>query len=578
MGTTTENIRARVSLVDQMTPGLGRVAAAIGGAALAWKTWSIATDVIEKSIEEFSSYESSMVGIKSLVETTGRDYAKTIEAMTGQMGGLASQTAIAETFLKGLTTELDVDQINQMTTAVRNASIAMGEDFNVQLPLIIKAIKQLNPAILDNIGVTVRLDRVNKKITDGFYGMNCEINEATQQNAIFNEIMRQTAKFGGLEAAALDTTKGKMQLLSAQTSDLYKTMGELLNPAVGATVKILTGMVTGIDNIVTAISDSDIAFTDLTNSFDDLEKFKEEDSSFIAYLTAIDTWLTDIVDPIIPDAIKSIDTLITTMNNVPDFVEIIRNQTDAKDENVLEKLFGADKIAEIEDKYTDFSRFIKDTNRDMGANAADATNVLAVQYKGKQEEMGAAHSKRNQKAIDEINEYTETAIWDAESLAAADADWGSANAALVEEATTLWNAYIATRITDMDRMRNVLTRTMKSTSNRLVGSMKFLQTESSGVFRNMAADFSTLFIEEILSKMTTFLVPQLLGILGSIFDTRANDMMMVNQGRHAGQFFTEGFISEVNPDSMSLVFSKATEFDSEISRQNLTGGSNVAIY
>jgi len=114
-----------------------------------------------------------------------------------------------------------------MTDAIKDASIAMGEDFGEQLPLIIKAIKQLNPAILDNIGVTVRLDKVNQRIKNGYYGLNTEINEATQQNAIFNEIMKQTAQFRGQEEALLKTNKGAYMKLTAEIENAKIVIGEL---------------------------------------------------------------------------------------------------------------------------------------------------------------------------------------------------------------------------------------------------------------------------------------------------------------------------------------------------------------
>ena len=556
MGTTTENIRARVSLIDQMSPGLGRITAMIGGAALAWKTWSVATDIIQKSVNEFANFESSMVGIRALVESTGRDYGEVLEAMTDQMGGLASETAIAETFLKGLTTELSVDQINKMTTAVRDASIAMGEDFNVQLPLIIKAVKQLNPAILDNIGVTVRLDRINKQITDGYFGMNTEINEATQQNAIYQEIIRQTTKFQGLESAALDTTKGKMQLLSAQTSDLFKSIGELLNPAASTTVEILTNMVTGLGSVVDAINDSDEPFADLHENFNKLNEFKkDDDSGFIGFLKEADKWLEGLFDPDINDLVDSLS-------------ELNKQKKELEEAEPGGGFFMTEEeLNRRGEAYANYGNLIMGVNQAV----ADHTAVLAVMRK-----------ENNDKEIAESTTLTDTIIANTEAFGAAaiasEEDWSSVSIKLMEEAGVRWTEFTATRITDMDRMGNVLTRTMSSTSQRLIGSMKFLHTESSGVFRNMAADFSRLFIQEILNKMTGLLVPKMLGILGSIFDTRANDIMAMRQGADFGRFFKDGVISEVNPDSMSLVFSKATEFESEITRQNLTGGSNVTIF
>lgn len=198
---------------------------AIGGAYLGWQAGKT---IISSMITDITEYEATMQSLHAVSKSTGRDMNDIYAAMKSQLGGVASRAVIASGFLKGMTTELNVAQVNDLTTAIRNASIAMGEDFQQQFPLIIKAIKQLNPAILDNIGVTVRLDKVNKRIRDGFYGMSREINEATQQHAIYTEIMKQTAKFAGQEEELLKTAKGAWQELKAVISDFNIEAGHLI--------------------------------------------------------------------------------------------------------------------------------------------------------------------------------------------------------------------------------------------------------------------------------------------------------------------------------------------------------------
>ena len=216
------------SAVDNTRGVMGSVKNAIVGIGLAYTGWRIAKDVIGASISKAVDYQATMKSLNAVVKATGRDMNDVYAEMETHLGGLADKAQVAEGFLKGMTTTLNVDQISKMTAAVRDASLAMGEDFGVQLPLIIKAVKQLNPAILDNIGVTVRLDEVNKRIRDGFYGVNTAVNEATQQQAIFQEIMKQTAIFQGQEKAMLETNKGAWMALTAATSDAMIEIGTAL--------------------------------------------------------------------------------------------------------------------------------------------------------------------------------------------------------------------------------------------------------------------------------------------------------------------------------------------------------------
>ena len=228
MGTRREELQLVVSAKDRSKSSLLKVARNIGGIVLAYKALSFGVKVLRESITEATTFSATLLQVKRIAEVTGRSYNDVLEAMKTQTGGLATSLTIATGFLKGLTTTLNVVQINQLTTAIRDASTAMGEDFNVQLPLIIKAIKQLNPAILDNIGVTVRLDRINARIKAGYFGLSKEINETTQQHAIFTEIIRQTSQFQGAENVLLDTSLGLWRRLKVVITEAKKTFGDFL--------------------------------------------------------------------------------------------------------------------------------------------------------------------------------------------------------------------------------------------------------------------------------------------------------------------------------------------------------------
>ena len=223
-----ENVNLNLNAKDRTRGVLSKVRNEIIKIGLAYKAWQIGKDFLVDSIAKASDYQATMASMRSVVAATGRDMNQVLGEMQSHMGGLADKTQVADGFLKGLTTKLTVNQISELTQSVKNASLAMGEDFGTQLPLIIKAVKQLNPAILDNIGVTVRLDEVNKRIRDGFYGVGTAINEATQQHAIFTEITKQTAIFQGQEEVALKTTKGAFAALSSSVTDLKVALGSMV--------------------------------------------------------------------------------------------------------------------------------------------------------------------------------------------------------------------------------------------------------------------------------------------------------------------------------------------------------------
>ncbi len=215
-------------------------------------TLQTAEKVFEEVIVKASAYQASLASLGAVAKSTFRDHNQLSIEMERHLGGIADKAQVASAFLKGMTTELSLEQYSQLAQRVKEASLAMGEDFGEQLPLITKAIKQLNPAILDNIGVTIRLDQLNTKIKQGFYGAGRAINEATQQNAIYQEVMKQTAKFQGQEEAILKTSKGQFMALRAAVSDLAISIGSLLteSTAVATVMGILTTAIRVADGVV----------------------------------------------------------------------------------------------------------------------------------------------------------------------------------------------------------------------------------------------------------------------------------------------------------------------------------------
>jgi hypothetical protein len=82
-----------------------------------------------------------------------------------------------------------------------------------------------------------------------------------------------------------------------------------------------------------------------------------------------------------------------------------------------------------------------------------------------------------------------------------------------------------------------------------IGTLTVMETESRGIFKNMATDFINLFINAILKSVALKLVGNLagggiLGMLSSLFDTTANDRMAADQGRDFMRHFTRGVTEE----------------------------------
>ncbi|MGD8785902.1 MAG: hypothetical protein PVJ60_00635 [Phycisphaerales bacterium] len=557
MATSREKLQLEVNARDRASSTLKKVAGSVAGIATAYIGLREAIDLATESFTIFADYEANLKSLEKVVGTTGRSMVDVYAAMESQVGGLASKASIASGFLKGMTTTLTVEQINNLTSAMRNATIAMGESFEEQFPLIIKAIKQLNPAILDNIGVTVRLDQVNKKITEGFYGAGTAINEVTQQHAIYTEIMRQTAQFQGLEAELMDTTKGKIQALKVAWTDLQITIGKFV---AGPTMELLAAG----ESIVRYFGEGIPLAIDMT-------------------IIHLDKFISDIKE--VYYSIQS--QLMGGLSKLyelggKDYIAVgmkaLAESAEAAAENI-DKISGTQfelNLQAMADKYLEFVTGVK-------VNTPPAGFLPTTD-----------------EAITQINEYFETikgpyldglAIINEEERTGRQEHFVSLYELEQDESDKRFdvlNTGLQKRLTAYDE--NVKQRQQAeaqfdsffmSKTQQMTGGFVDLafgmRTDFQMVLKGMAADVVKFLLNQILLDAAGFFAgggPFL--SLFKWFDVSANDRMLMNEGRRAAMFFREGMedgLSGIDTQIISNISSGAQVNSRALEKQIFTGES-----
>jgi len=95
-----------------------------------------------------------------------------------------------------------------------------------------------------------------------------------------------------------------------------------------------------------------------------------------------------------------------------------------------------------------------------------------------------------------------------------------------------------------------LVSTMKNMTANAFSSLVSAAVEGRGnlgeVFKGIAMDFASFFIQQALASLLNVFIPGLGSILGGIFDTPTNDRMAAEQGHHFAQWFTRGALAELN--------------------------------
>lgn len=184
------------------------------------------TTIIQQLIFGGAALEASMVSLQTVSESTGRSYASVVKLMSDETDAFMTKTALAPGVLRLLSTELDPTQIQQFIQAVKDGSAAMGYQADEQLPLIARGYKQFTANILDNIGVTTYLNNLRRRASDEL-GIHIDaLTEAQMHQALFNEVIEQTAKYSGLYAEQIDTAKGSIAGFTAEWQKFIETSSQ----------------------------------------------------------------------------------------------------------------------------------------------------------------------------------------------------------------------------------------------------------------------------------------------------------------------------------------------------------------
>lgn len=539
MGTRREELQLVISAKDRSKSSLLRVARNIGGIVLAYKALTFGVNVLKESIAEATSFSATLLQVKRIAEVTGRSYNDVLEAMKTQTGGLATELTIATGFLKGLTTTLNVSQINQLTTAIRDASTAMGEDFNVQLPLIIKAIKQLNPAILDNIGVTVRLDRINKRIKDGYFGLSKEINETTQQHAIFTEIIRQTAQFQGAENVLLDTSLGLWRRMQTAITDAKKKFGEFLTEGEGGEkinefLRQAIALIAGMEPAFKVAAEALLNWVKFLGS-----AFVDGGKILVAFGKLIKVVL---IDPFRDTPSPARDYVTQLAAELQVGIEILKGFAGVALAALQFDIPGIAKaIQDAHDKVALFRKIAEllamDVAKGMKDTIIPAWNEFAVVI----EENGGRLVTTFGEAFNSTAEFIDALLEQIKNAfkelpkAAKTATDGVANEGkeAVKELSKFAKAVLA-------GLQSALEFGFESFSANLQANLFDTRSVLRETFKGMARDFISFFIDEAIKALAAIFIPKMLKLVTSIFDTPANDRAAMREGQRFAGFFIAG--------------------------------------
>jgi len=134
-----------------------------------------------------------------------------------------------------LTSGFNTDQISGLAEVARNASIALGRNMGDSIDRLFRGVAKLEPEILDELGIMVRLDTAVSKYASTLQKNATELTDFERRQAFLNETLTQGAlKYGDLsdsvEPNSYDKLSGALQDLANSGLEL---INKFLNPFIG---------------------------------------------------------------------------------------------------------------------------------------------------------------------------------------------------------------------------------------------------------------------------------------------------------------------------------------------------------
>lgn len=169
------------------------------------------------------------------LEYTGALAGRNLTMVADKLKEISGNAISAEQSMRavavGVSAGFSEDQLASLTRVARGASMALGRDMGDAMDRLIRGAAKLEPEILDELGIMVRLDDATKKYADSVNKSASELTQFEKRMAFTNAIIADgEQKFKDISAALDPSEYGQ---LSATFSDLTKSFVQFLNEGLG---------------------------------------------------------------------------------------------------------------------------------------------------------------------------------------------------------------------------------------------------------------------------------------------------------------------------------------------------------
>ena len=188
--------------------------------------------------KEAAAFENLIAGLNAVGATAGRNLTFASEKLVEVSGYAISTERAMRSMALGVSSGFSTDQMSELTKVARGASLALGRDMGDAMDRLTRGAAKLEPEILDELGIMVRLDDATEKYAATIGKSAGQLSQFERRQAFLNAILEQGDKKFGQIAESIDTNP--YDKLSASLANLQKTVLTAFNKVLGPMIGLLS--------------------------------------------------------------------------------------------------------------------------------------------------------------------------------------------------------------------------------------------------------------------------------------------------------------------------------------------------
>ena len=187
-----------------------------------------------KRAADLSNLEASQI---SYAENTGVALGSITQRLREASGGMLGFKESAQAAAIGMAKGFSPAQLEALADGAKKASVALGRNFEDSFDRLIRGASKAEPELLDELGITLRLEDATKKYAASIGKSAKELNTYQRSQAVLIETQSQLEKnFGGMDAAVNPFVR-----LSKTFDDIIKQVTEFFLPMFQGIANLLSG-------------------------------------------------------------------------------------------------------------------------------------------------------------------------------------------------------------------------------------------------------------------------------------------------------------------------------------------------